>query len=329
MLSKNNVFRGEKAIYNYLVPGSMGPTPTIELPGRLNPYLKDGIHIYVKLMQNVPLANIKSMPAWYMLEAIPKNELKKIKHLVEYSSGNMVMSLSVLSRHFGVPNMHAIITPDVPKNKQNLLKLLGIDLIVSHGPSCPDVNSKIGGVWDAAQMGKRPGWKNLHQYKNPGSPQASGEVIGKELWQQFGKKINIFCTALGTGGTVFGSGSFLKKKIPSLYVIATSIKRGSSIPGPRSEDAVKKLYFPWEKVVDLELPVADKPAFRMSLKLIREGIFVGPATGMQLAGILEVLAKMKKEKKLKKNTNAVLIAGDTMFPYVEDYFAMLPELGKK
>jgi len=89
---------------------------------------------------------------------------------------------------------------------------------------------------------------------------------------------------------------------------------------------VKKLFFPWEKVVDLELPIATRPAFEMSLKLIREGIFVGPSTGMQLAGILETLAKLKKEKKLKKNTNAVLIACDTMFPYIEDYFTVLPEL---
>jgi cysteine synthase len=323
-----NIFSGEKAIFNYLVPGATGPTPVIELPLRLNPYLKNGVHIYIKLMQSLPLANIKSLPAWYMLDAIPKKELKKIKHLVEYSSGNTVMSLTILSRHFGIPNMHAIITPDVPKNKQNLLRLLGTNLIISNGPASPDVHAKIGGVWEAKQMGKKPGWKNLNQYINPDSPRGASKTIGKELWEQFGEKINILCVSLGTGGTVVGSGSYLKKKIPNLYVIATSIKRGSSIPGPRGEDAVKKLFFPWEKVADLELPIGDKIAFEMSLKLIREGIFVGPSTGMQLAGILETLAKMKKQKKLKKNTNAVLIACDTMFPYIEDYFAVLPELKK-
>jgi len=80
------------------------------------------------------------------------------------------MSLTVLARHFGIPNIHAIITPEVPKNKQNLLRLLGTDLIISHGPSSPDVKSNIGGIWDAAQMGKQPGWKNLHQYINGNSP---------------------------------------------------------------------------------------------------------------------------------------------------------------
>lgn len=329
MISKNNVFEGEKAIFNYLIPGAMGPSPVVELSSDLNPYFKDGVHIYIKLIQTAPLTNIKSLPAWYMLNSIPKAELKKIKHLVEYSSGNTVMSLTILARHFGIPNMHAIITPDVPQNKQKILRLLGTDLIISNGPGSPDVGGKEGGIWDASQMGKQKGWKNLHQYKNPSSPKASYEVIGKELFEQFGKKIDIFSASLGTGGTVTGSGTYLKKKIPNLYIIGTSIKQGSSIPGSRGEDAVKKLFFPWQKVVDLEVPVATKPAFEMSLKLIREGLFVGPSTGMQLAGILETLAKMKKAKRLKKNTNVVFIACDTMFPYIDEYFEVLPELEKK
>lgn len=327
-MNHKNVFRGDKAIFNYLTPGATGPTPAVELPTRLNPYLRNGVHIYVKLVPSVPLANIKSLPAWYMLNAIPKKELRGIKHLVEYSSGNTVMSLAILSRHFDIPNMHAIITPDVPKNKQDLLRLLGADLIISHGPPSPDVHGTVGGIWDAKQMGKKQGWKNLNQYVNPGNPKAASEIIGHELWQQFGNKINILCASLGTGGTVIGSGSYLKKKIPNLLVMATSIKKGSEIPGPRGEDAVKKLGLPWEKVADLELPIAEKPAFRMSLKLIREGIFVGPSTGMQLAGILQTLKKMKRGRKLKKNTNVVLIACDTMFPYIEDYFKVLPNLKK-
>lgn len=329
MTSKNNVFKGEKATFNYLTPGAMGPSPVVELPAHLNPYLKDGVHIYIKLVQTAPLSNIKSLPSWYMLDSIPKAELKKIKHLVEYSSGNTVMSLTILARHFGIPNMHAIITPDVPQNKQKILRLLGTDLIISNGPGSPDVAGTEGGIWDAKEMGKQFGWKNLHQYINPNSPKASSEVIGKELFEQFGKKINIFAASLGTGGTVTGSGTYLKKKIPNIFIIGTSIKNGSSIPGSRGEDAVKKLFFPWQKVVDQEVPVATKPAFEMSLKLIREGLFVGPSTGMQLAGILETLEKMKKARKLKKNTNVVFIGCDTMFPYIDEYFEVLPELGKK
>jgi cysteine synthase len=328
-MNNKNIFKGEKAIFNYLIPGANGPTPIIELPSRLNPYFKDGVHIYIKLVQSVPLANIKSVPAWHMLNGIPKKELKDIKNLVEYSSGNTALSLTILSRHFGIPNMHAIITRDVPKNKQNILKLLGTNLIISDGPSCPDPQSEIGGVWDAKQMGKQKGWKNLNQYVNHDVPDGEGKTIGKELCEQFGKKLDILCVSLGTGGTLFGLGSYLKKKIPNIFVIANSIKKGDSIPGPRGEDRVHKVFFPWQKVTDLEIPVASKPAFKMSLKLIREGIFVGPSTGMQLAGILEFLEKQKREKKLKKNMNIALIACDTMFPYIEEYFDVLPEIIEK
>jgi cysteine synthase A len=327
-MNNKNIFKGEKAIFNYLTPGANGPTPLVELPSRLNPFLKDGVHIYIKLVQSVPLANIKSLPAWHMLNGIPKKELKNIKNLVEYSSGNMALSLTILSRHFGIPKMHAIITSDVPKDKQKLLKLLGTDLIMSNGPHCPDVNAKEGGVWEAAQMGKQSGWKNLGQYTNPQIPEGAGKFIGKEIFEQLGKKIDIFCAAIGTSGTVYGISSYLKKEIPKLYVVATSIKRGSSIPGPRGEDDVNKLYFPWKKTVDLEFPVGDKDAFEANLKLIREGIFVGPSSGMQLAGILEILKKQKSEKKLKKNTNIVILGCDTMFPYIEEYFSVLPELLK-
>ena len=329
-MTYKNIFKGEKAIFDYLTPGAMGPTAIVELPSRLNPYLKDGVRIYIKMAQSVPLANIKSLPSWYMLDAIPKKELGKIKNLVEYSSGNTVMSLAVLSRHFGIPKMHAVITPDVPKNKQNLLRLLGARLIISDGPPSPDVHGKVGGIWDAGEMGKKPGWKNLNQYINPQNPKASGEIIGREVWKQMGSKVDILSVSLGTGGTVVGVGSYLKKRIPNLYVLATSIKRGSAIPGPRGEDAVKKLGLPWEKIADLELPIASRPAFLMSLRLVREGIFVGPSTGMQLAGVLQTVRRMKKEKgfparKKKKPINALIIACDTMFPYIEDYFSVLPD----
>lgn len=319
-----NVFSGKNAILDYLTPGSTGPAPLVELPPHLNPFYKDGVRIYVKLMQTVPLANIKSLPSFYMLSSLSPAERKKIKHLVEYSSGNTVMSLAILSRHFGIPNMHAIITPDVPKNKQNFLRLVGADLIISHGAPSPEVFGTSGGIWDAKEMGKKEGWHNFNQYTHPANPKASFNIIGKEIAKQLGG-LGFFCASLGTGGTILGAAQYLKKKFPGLYVLGTSIERGSAIPGPRGEDAVKKLGLPWEIVVDEELPISTKPAFEYSLKLIREGLFVGPSTGMQMAGTIQKLAQMKKKGQLKKmkNKNVVFVACDTMYPYIEDYFSAL------
>ena len=151
MSNNKKVFEGVNAMKDFLTPGSLGMTPIVELPPSLNKYAKDGVRIFIKLMQFVPLGNIKSMPSWSMLSLMDKETLKNTKHLVEYSSGNTVLSLAILSRHFGIPNLHAIITPDVPEHKKRLLKLVGADLMISHGPRSPDVHSNMGGVYEAKQ----------------------------------------------------------------------------------------------------------------------------------------------------------------------------------
>src|SRR3989344_8300616 len=116
------VFSGTDGLFSYLTPGTLGPTPLVELPRSLNPFLKDKVRIFIKLTQFLPLANIKSLPSYLMLKNL---RAKNVKNLVEYSSGNTVLSLTILSKHFGVPNMHAIITPDVPEHKKRLLRLVG------------------------------------------------------------------------------------------------------------------------------------------------------------------------------------------------------------
>ncbi len=329
--NNNKVFKGENAIKDFLTPGALGMTPIVELPPSLNKFSKDGVRIFVKLMQFVPLGNIKSMPSWEMLSGIDKNTLKNTKHLVEYSSGNTVLSLAILSRHFGIPNLHAIITPDVPEHKKRLLKLVGADLLISHGPRSPDVHSKMGGVYEAKKLGEKKGWHNLNQYINPGNAGASEEYVAKELWNQLGDSLTIFASTIGTAGTIYGTGTYLKSKNKNIYVAGSSIKKGSSIPGPRVDEAILKLGIPWYDIVDKVIPIDAVSAYERSLALIRLGLFVGPSTGMQLAMIEKMLKEMKKNKTLSqyrnKNKEVVIafVACDMMHPYIDDYFSILPK----
>ena len=325
------VFEGERAITEFLTPGSLGMTPVVELPPSINKFAKDRVRIFVKLMQFVPLGNIKSMPSWQMLSGMDKNVLKDTKHLVEYSSGNTVLSLAILSRHFGIPNLHAIITPDVPEHKKRLLKLVGADLLISHGPRSPDVHSNKGGVYEAKQLGKKKGWHNLNQYINPGNAGASEEYVAKELWSQIGDQMTIFASTIGTAGTIYGTGSYLKSKNKSIFIAGSSIKKGSSIPGPRVDEAILKLGIPWYDIVDIVIPIDAVSAYERSLALIRLGLFVGPSTGMQLAMIEKLVRDMKKNKTLNKYRNKnkevviVFVACDMMHPYIDDYFSVLPK----
>lgn len=329
--SSKKVFEGESAILDYLNPKSLGMTPLIELPASVNRFKKDKVRIFIKLAQFVPLMNIKSLSSWQMLSGIPEKDITKTEHLVEYSSGNTVFSLALLSKHFGISQMHAIITPDVPDHKKKLLKLAGAELLISDGPRSPDVASQTGGVYEAKVLGGKNGWLNMNQYMNKNSPLASELYIGRELWNQLGNKMTIFISTIGTAGTIFGVGKFLKNKNKNILIGGASIKRGSSIPGPRGEDAIGKLGFPWASVVDKTMSIDQESAYLQSLNLIRLGLLVGPSTGMQLSMINKMVTKMKKDKTLNKykNKNGEIvinfIGADTMFPYVDDYFSILPK----
>jgi len=329
-LLKRKVFEGDKAIIDFLSPGALGFTPVVELPSSLNPFSKDKVRIFVKLLQFVPLSNIKSLPSYMMLEAIPKKELSKIKNLIEYSSGNTVLSLAILSKHFGIPNMHAIITPDVPEHKKRLLRLVGTNLLISHGPPSPGVFDSVGGIYDAKILGKKSGWHNLNQYINKGNPKASFLYVGRELWEQFGSRLSILMSSIGTAGTITGASTYLKKKNPRLLVLGSAIKTGSEIPGPRGEIAIHKLGINWKDSVDQVIAINTQSAFQKSLDLIRLGLFVGPSTGMQLSALLQKLKEYKKKNILKKFINkdgdipCCLVACDTMFPYIDEYFTNLP-----
>jgi cysteine synthase len=332
-MKKNNkkIYEGEDAIKSFLLPKSFGLTSIVELPSSLNPFKKDKVRIFVKLVHSAPLGNIKSLPSYVMLKNIPKKELSKIKNLVEYSSGNTALSLTILSQYFGISKMHAIITSDVPEHKKKLLQLIGTNLLISHGNPCPEVFGSEGGIYDARRLGKQKGWHNLYQYVNPGNVESSREYIGKELWYQFGNKLSVFISTIGTAGTIVGAGEYLKSKNPKIKVIGTAIKKGSSIPGPRNEIMIHKLGIDWKKVVDEVVPISSMPAFEKSLELIRLGLFVGPSTGMQLAAILDRLKEYKKKNKLKelKNKDGEIIccflACDSMGPYIDEYFDNLPK----
>ena len=282
-------------------------------------------------MQFVPLGNIKSITSWKMLSLIPQDTLDITKHLVEYSSGNTVLSLAILSKHFGISNLHAIITPDVPEHKKQLLKLVGANHLISHGPRSPDVHSNKGGVYEAREMGKKAGWHSLNQYTNPGNAGASEEYVAKEIWSQLGDELSIFVASIGTAGTIYGSGSYLKGKKRNIYVVGSSIRKGSSIPGPRLDEAILKLGIPWYDIVDKVIPIDAISSYERSLALIRLGLFVGPSTGMQLAMIDKMVKEMKKNKTLNKYRNKnkeiviTFVACDMMYSYIDDYFSILPK----
>ena len=100
-----HVYRGQSAVNDFLNPENH-LTPLVELSEKLNPFIADQVHIYIKLQTFLPLMNIKSIPAYEML----KQDMSPTKKIIESSSGNMAFSLSILSRSAGYEKMKAVMT---------------------------------------------------------------------------------------------------------------------------------------------------------------------------------------------------------------------------
>lgn len=333
----HSVFEGVDGLRDYLTPGALGPTPLVELPASLNPFQDKHVRIFIKLATALPLGNIKSLPAWNMLEtfidetSVPSSINPLPQSLIEYSSGNTALSLTILAPYFGIPETRAIIAPNVPEIKQRLLRLVGTKLMITHGPASPQVFAPEGGIFEATTAAASHNWKHLNQYTNPANPDASSRFIARELIEQLGERLGIMVASIGTSGTITGLATTLKDYNSRIKIVGTSIKTGSSIPGPRGEIAIQSLAFPWQSLVDVELPITTVPAYTRALELIRSGLFVGPSTGMQLEATyhyLERILASGEDQSLRASNGDLIVtflACDSMYPYIDDFFKVLPE----
>ncbi len=173
ILNPLNVFDGADAVRDFLNPDHNPPLPLVEIPAHLNPFAKDKIRIYAKLMNFLPLANIKSLPAYNMLlNGNDAGKLDGVSSIIENSSGNTVFSLAVIGRLFGIKKTKAIVSHEVTWGKLQLLRFFGTEIMVNEEPICPDPGDKESGIYKAKQIGRRAGWFNPGQYDNEANPQA-------------------------------------------------------------------------------------------------------------------------------------------------------------
>ena len=329
-LKKNNVFSGANAVGDFLNPDSNPYIPLVELPERLNPFTKDRVRIFAKLMNMVPLMNVKSLPALNMLlEAKEAGRLDGVHSLIENSSGNTVFSLATIARLFGIEHTKAIVSHEVTWGKLQLLQLLGTEIMVNEEPICPDPSDKTSGIHKAKKIGKRKGWYNPGQYDNEANPRAHEKWTGAQIWEQTEEKITVFCAGLGTTGTMFGAGGYLKGRSTNLATVGVARLPNNPVPGVRTPNLLREITFDWKGVTDYIEEVGTKESFEKSLELCRAGIMAGASSGFALAGLLNFLSKLKENGELDKLRNsdgeivAVFICPDSPLPYLNEYFEYL------
>lgn len=321
-----NVFSGPNSIKEFLNPANGAPLPLVELPENLNPFAKQKVRIFAKMMNMLPLANVKSLPAYNMLLELERSgKLKDTHSIIESSSGNTAFSLAVIGRVFGIDKIRSIVSNEVGAGKLKLLQFFGNEIVINNEPICPDPSDKESGIYKAKQIGNQHGWINPGQYENEANPDSHFKWTGPQIWLQTSGEISIFCAGLGTTGTMVGVSKYLKSMGRNVVTVGVTRKVNNPVPGVRTINLLREIAFDWKGYVDHVEEVGTKESYKLSLELCRTGLVVGPSSGFPLAGLLQYLGRIDLDKFRNKNGEviAVFICPDTPFPYIDEYFEYL------
>ncbi|CAE6491083.1 unnamed protein product [Rhizoctonia solani] len=145
--------------------------------------------------------------------------------------------------------------------------------------------------------------------------------------------IKVFATCIGTSGTVTGCGLSLKRYKPDITRVGVCTSPNDRIPGPRMYSLLEPVtWFPWREAIDTMMEVSSPEAFEYSLHLCRNGLLVGPSSGMAMLGLFRFLERTMKEKGTLDHLRnedgeipCVFICCDGPFQYISEYYDKLPE----
>ena len=303
--------------------GLIGNTPLVKL-NRLARGVK--AQVFAKMESLNPGYSVKDRIVVAMIEAAEREGiLKPGGTVIEATSGNTGIGLALAAAVKGYKCIF-VMTDKASVEKSRYLKALGADVVitpVSAKPGTPDHY-----VSTARRIASEtPNSFYPDQYSNPSNPEAHYRTTGPELWRQTEGKITHFVAGLGTGGTISGTGRYLKEQNPAIRIIGAdpygSIFKSYKETGkvveatPYLVEGIGQEIVPPNvhiKYVDEVVNVTDRDSFELSRLLGRmEGIFCGGSTGTNLAAALRVAAT------LDENAIVVFIVCDTGEHYLSKH----------
>ncbi len=276
----------------------IGKTPILRLNNFSAEYNID-TPILAKLEYFNPAGSVKDRVALAMLDdAEAKGLLTPDSVIIEPTSGNTGIGLAAVAASRGY-KVILTMPETMSVERRSLLKAYGAELVLTDGSK-----GMNGAIEKAEELAKNtPNSFIAGQFVNPANPDAHYRTTGPEIWEDTEGKIDIFVAGAGTGGTISGTGKFLKEKNPNIKIVAVephgSPVLSKGVAGPHKLQGIGAGFIP--KTLDTEIydeviTVKDEDAFaagRMIAK--KEGFLVGISSGAALYAACE-LAKREENK---------------------------------
>ena len=300
-------------IYNS-VDELIGNTPLLELKNIKKQFgLK--ARLLAKLEYLNPAGSVKDRVALSMINDMEeKGILTPDSVIIEPTSGNTGIGLAAVGAARGYRVI--IVMPDsMSVERQVLMTAYGAELVLTDG-----TKGMSGAIEKAEQLNKEiPNSIIAGQFTNPANPKAHFETTGPEIYRDTDGKVDIFVAGVGTGGTITGTGEYLKKQNPDIKVVAVEPASSPLLSGGRAAahkiQGIGANFVPEvlnTEIYDEIIPVTDEAAFEMGRLIGKtEGVLVGISSGAALWAAIEVAKRPENEGK----TIVVLLA-DTGHRYL-------------
>lgn len=278
----------------------IGKTPLLELRG-IEKELGLKVRILAKLEYLNPAGSAKDRVARAMVDdAEARGLLKPDSVLIEPTSGNTGIGLALVSACRGYRLI--IVMPETMSMERRLLmKAYGAELVLTDG-----AKGMQGAIDKAQELAESiPNSFLPGQFVNPANPAAHRATTGPEIWADTDGKVDLFVAGVGTGGTITGTGSYLKEQNPQVKVVAVEPAASPVLsggkPGPHGLQGIGAGFVPQvldTGIYDEIIPVTDEEAYAAGRQMgRREGVLVGISSGAALHAAIELAKRPENEGK--------------------------------
>lgn len=269
----------------------VGHTPLMRA-SRLSRALGLETDILVKIESFNPLGSVKDRVGLKMIEEAEKSgALKPGGLIIEPTSGNTGVGIAGVASARGYRTI--IVMPDTMSlERRMVLEALGAELVLT-----PGAEGMKGSIRKAEELrDAHPGAIIMGQFDNPANPLAHVETTGPEIWEDTEGAVGVFVAGVGTGGTVSGTGRYLKSRNPDVHVAAVEPDRSPILsggkPGPHAIQGIGANFIPKNydaSVVDEVVRITDEDAYEGARAFAKhEGLLVGVSSGAAIAAAAEI-----------------------------------------